>query len=199
MHMNGTRRICLVQGLLVVISAYSLVGVFAQTDQEILDGISEVTNEMLLNPPPQDWLLWRRNYESYGHSALSQITTENVGDLDLSWEIELETGPNTPTPLVHDGVMYLLSTRDTLLALDARNGNELWRYQHASNSVASSKIGIALHGNKVLMPTADLHVVALDNKSGQVLWDTAIEAGQSGPLPFALRGAPLVAGETLVQ
>tara|TARA_B100000686_G_scaffold255582_1_gene267052 strand:+ start:684 stop:2438 length:1755 start_codon:yes stop_codon:yes gene_type:complete len=197
--MNGTRRICLVQGLLVVISAYSLVGVFAQTDQEILDGISEVTNEMLLNPPPQDWLLWRRNYESYGHSALSQITTENVGDLDLSWEIELETGPNTPTPLVHDGVMYLLSTRDTLLALDARNGNELWRYQHASNSVASSKIGIALHGNKVLMPTADLHVVALDNKSGQVLWDTAIEAGQSGPLPFALRGAPLVAGETLVQ
>ena len=173
---------------------------YAQTDNEIFEGLSDVTNEMLESPPPQDWLIWRRNYASYGHSPLNQITTANVQDLSLAWEVELESGPNTPTPLVHDGVMYLLSTRDTLLAMDATNGNELWRYRHESRSTASSKIGIALHGNKVLMPTADLHVVALDNKSGEVLWDTSIEAPpQAGPLPFALRGAPVVAGDTLVQ
>ena len=173
---------------------------YAQTANEILEGLSDVTNEMLESPPPQDWLIWRRNYASYGHSPLNQITTANVQDLGLAWEVELENGPNTPTPLVHDGVMYLLSTRDTLLAMDATNGNEIWRYRHESRGSASSKIGIALHGNKVLMPTTDLNMVALDNKSGEVLWEIGIEAPpQTGPLPYALRGAPVVAGDTLVQ
>ncbi|NKB35404.1 MAG: PQQ-binding-like beta-propeller repeat protein [Pseudomonadales bacterium] len=186
------------------IACFLILGTFSsishgQSSDEILRSLSEVTNAMLENPPAQDWLIWRRNYASYGHSPLNQITSSNIGDLSLAWDVELETGPNTPTPLVHDGVMYLLSTRDTLLAMDARNGNELWRYQHESSAAASSKIGIALHGNKVLMPTADLHVVALDSKTGAVLWDTGIEATQAGPLPYALRGAPVVAGDTLIQ
>ena len=200
MHKFRSARICI--SLIVYLFIVGVVNSrsYAQTANEIFEGLSDVTNEMLESPPPQDWLIWRRNYASYGHSPLNQITTANVQDLSLAWEVELESGPNTPTPLVHDGVMYLLSTRDTLLAMDATNGNELWRYRHESRSTASSKIGIALHGNKVLMPTADLHVVALDNKSGEVLWDTRIEAPpQAGPLPFALRGAPVVAGDTLVQ
>jgi len=170
-----------------------------QAQDDLLAELSDVTAEMLTNPPENDWLMWRRNYASFGHSPLSQITTENVDALQLAWEVELESGPNTPTPIVHDGVMYLLSTRDTLLAMDATSGEELWRYQHESTATPSSKIGLALHGKKVLMPTADLNLVALDNKTGELIWASNIETNQAGPIPYSLRGAPLIAGDTLIQ
>ena len=176
------------------------VSVYSQpSETELLTAVRPVGQEMLIDPPEQDWLIWRRNYASYGHSPLSQINKSNVTNLELAWEIELERGPNTPTPLVHDGVLYLLSTQDTLLALSAMSGEELWRYRHESSEAPSSKIGIALYGNKVLMPTADLHMVALDHKSGEVIWDTGINTEQSGVLPYALRGAPVIAGNMLVQ
>ncbi|MFP6810182.1 MAG: PQQ-binding-like beta-propeller repeat protein, partial [Pseudohongiellaceae bacterium] len=134
------------------------VSVYSQSSEtELLTAVRPVSQEMLIDPPEQDWLIWRRNYASYGHSPLSQINKSNVTNLELAWEIELERGPNAPTPLVHDGVLYLLSTQDTLLALNAMSGEELWRYRHESSEAPSSKIGIALYGNKVLMPTADLH------------------------------------------
>ena len=174
--------------------------VYSQSSEmELLASLRPVDDAMLSDPSEQDWLIWRRNYASYGHSPLDQINKANVTNLELAWEIELETGPNTPTPLVHDGVLYLLSTRDTLLALSAISGKELWRYRHESSEAPSSKIGIALYGNKVLMPTADLHMVALDHKSGEVIWDTGINTERSGVLPYALRGAPVIAGGILVQ
>ena len=174
--------------------------VYSQSSEtELLTAVRPVSQEMLIDPPEQDWLIWRRNYASYGHSPLSQINKSNVTNLELAWEIELDRGPNAPTPLVHDGVLYLLSTQDTLLALSAVSGEELWRYRHESAAAPSSKIGIALYGNKILMPTADLHLVALDHKSGQVIWDTEVETERSGPLPYALRGAPVIAGNILVQ
>ena len=176
------------------------IPVYSQSSEmELLASLRPVDDAMLSDPSAQDWLIWRRNYASYGHSPLDQINKTNVTNLGLAWEIELERGPNTPTPLVHDGVLYLLSTRDTLLALSATSGKELWRYRHESSEAPSSKIGIALYGNKVLMPTADLHMVALDHKSGEVIWDTGIDTERSGPLPYALRGAPVIAGGSLVQ
>ena len=82
-----------------------------------------------------------------------------------------------PTPLVHDGIMFLYSAGDVVLALDATNGNLLWRYSHSGDDVTSHKFGIALHGNKVLVPTSDLHMVALDARTGAVIWDHAIDVG----------------------
>ncbi len=63
-----------------------------------------VTDEMLRNPPPGDWLMMRRNYQAWSHSPLTEITTANVKDLRLAWVWAMnETGANQPTPLVHDG------------------------------------------------------------------------------------------------
>ena len=84
------------------------VSVYSQSSEtELLTAVRPVSQEMLIDPPEQDWLIWRRNYASYGHSPLSQINKSNVTNLELAWEIELERGPNAPTPLVHDGVLYL--------------------------------------------------------------------------------------------
>ncbi|MDA1369491.1 MAG: PQQ-binding-like beta-propeller repeat protein [Proteobacteria bacterium] len=184
---------------LLILLALSTTAHSQTGDSNLLASLSPVSDEMLRNPPARDWLLWRQNYSSSGYSPLNQITRDNVQNLDLAWEVDLETGPNNPTPLVHDGVLFLLSTRDTLLAMDATSGALLWSYTHESSSAASARIGIALHGNKVIMPTADLHVVALDNKTGSKLWDTAISTTQSGPLPYALRGAPVVAEGMVLQ
>ena len=172
----------------------------AQSDSSsLLSELTPVTEQMLIEPPAEDWLLWRRTYASSGFSPLEQINKQNVAELVLAWQVDLEPGPNSPSPIVHDGVMYLLSTGDTLLAMDATSGVELWRYRHESEAVASAKIGIALYGDKLFMPTSDMRVVALDNKTGELIWNSEITELAVGPREHRLRGTPLVAGGMLLQ
>jgi len=171
---------------------------FAQSADELLSHLTPVTDAMLSNPPADDWLMWRRTYDSAGFSPLSQINKDNVDELDLVWRTPLEAGSNMPTPLVHDGVLYLLSTGDTLLAMDATSGDLLWSHKHEGRA-AGAKIGIALHGDKVLVPTADLHMLALNSKSGEVMWDTEIVTTNRGRVPYSLRAAPIVANGIVVQ
>src|SRR5207244_6679047 len=80
-----------------------------------------VTDDMLRNPSPADWLMARRNYQGWSHSPLTQITRDNVKDLQLAWVWMMQDGgANEPTPLVHDGIMYLTNTANVVQALDAR-------------------------------------------------------------------------------
>ena len=62
----------------------------------------------------------------------------------------MEQGPNMATPLVHNGVMFLASAQDSVLALDATTGEQLWEYKHRPTGFPSPRIGIALHGTKLL-------------------------------------------------
>ena len=133
---------------------------------------------MLLNPPEEDWLLWQGSYDNHGFSRLDKINRQTVTDLELSWRMPLQTGVNNPGPIVHDGVMYLFTFPDTVLAIDARNGALLWRYEHQSEVAASQKKGIALFGDTVYMPTSDLHVLALNARSGELEWDYEIKTDE---------------------
>ncbi len=108
-----------------------------------------------------------------------------------------------PTPLVHDGAMFLQVNPDTVLALNAATGEELWRYAHTLPTGASStmKMGLALSGGRVFVPTSDLHVVALDSKTGAKVWDHPIEIrppATPGPT-LGLRSAPLIVGNKVIQ
>ncbi|MCG8414167.1 MAG: PQQ-binding-like beta-propeller repeat protein [Pseudomonadales bacterium] len=163
----------------------------------LLQNYSAVTDETLQNPPDSDWLIWRSTYASQGHSQLTEINTNNVENLQLAWRQQITPGNNMPTPLVHDGVMFLYSAGDVVLALDATNGQLLWRYRHQGGEVTSQKFGLALHGNKVLMPTSDGHIVALDARSGNVIWDHTIDT--QGVTGYVLRSAPLVASGQVIQ
>ena len=189
---------------LLGLALYSLATVSAPTlaqsnSSSLLSALTPVTEQMLIEPPAEDWLLWRRTYASSGFSPLQQINKQNVAELDLAWRVDLEPGPNSPSPIVHDGVLYLLSTNDTLLAMDATSGVELWRYRHESEVEASAKTGIALYGDKLFMPTSDMHVVALDAKTGGLVWNTEITDLAVGPRVHGLRGTPLVANGMLLQ
>lgn len=178
--------------------ANSLDSINADPDTNpLLQNYSSVSDELLQNPPDADWLTWRRTYNNLGFSNLDQINRDTVAELELAWHQEVTSGNNMPTPLVHDGIMFLYSAGDVVLALDATNGEMLWRYSHDGDAVTSHKFGIALHEDKVLVPTSDLHMVALNARTGEVIWDHAVDVGDNEG--YALRSAPTVAGGQVIQ
>ncbi len=143
----------------------------AQSADSLLNNYSPVSEAELRDPAPQDWLMWRRTYDLGGHSPLDQINRGNVGQLTEAWSVPLGQGGNMTTPLIHDGVMFIADTNNLLLALDARTGEELWRYQHDSENFDGRRIGVALIGDRVIVPHNDLDVVALNARTGAVEWE----------------------------
>jgi alcohol dehydrogenase (cytochrome c) len=149
-----------------------------------------VTDALLADPPPRDWLAWRRTYDAHGFSPLKQIDKTNVGRLRVAWTWSLPPGSNESVPLEHDGVLFAFAFGDKLQALDARTGDLLWTYAHPLEQGASPnhKRGIALYGDKVYMGTSDAHVIAVNAKTGELVWDTDIadfrrrESVSAGPL-----------------
>jgi len=169
---------------------------------ELLQNYTSVSNDMLASPAENDWLMWRRTYDVSGHSSLDQISSENVNNLELAWSIPLGQGGNMTTPLVHDGVMFIADTNNMLRVLDARSGQELWTYKHESENLDGRRIGIALHGDLVIVPHNDLTVVALDVRTGKVAWEhpvsTPVDKDNAGGY-YSLRSAPVIAGNTVIQ
>lgn len=157
-----------------------------------LDSISPVTDALLTNPPEGDWLQWRRTWDAKAFSPLDQVNRNNVKDLGVAWSLALPPGPNAATPLVHDGVIFVHAFRDNVLALDAATGAQLWQYsrQLPEGVAPSVKRNLALYGDKLYVGTSDAHLVALDVKTGVVVWDKEIGAYASG---LRLTGGPLAA------
>ncbi len=162
-----------------------------------LDGIRPVTDAMLRNPDAGDWLLWRRTYDASGYSPLDAIDKTNVDDLRLAWSWALPGGPNESTPVVHDGVLFVHGYGDKVHALDAASGDLLWEYVRRlpRDAAPSLKRGMSIYGERLYVPTSDLHVVALDVRTGTVVWDR--EVGQPGAR-MRMTGGTLVAGGTVM-
>lgn len=134
-----------------------------------------VTQEMLRNPPPEDWLMARRNYQAWSYSPLSQINRSNVKDLQLKWAWTMnDTGANETTPIVHNGVLYLVSPSNIVQALNAKTGDLIW--ETVTGPVQAPGYGgirsVSIAGDKIFVSTSDAHMVALDARNGKILWDT---------------------------
>jgi alcohol dehydrogenase (cytochrome c) len=150
-----------------------------------------VTDEMLRNPDPGDWLMIRRNYQAWSYSPLTQITAANVKNLTLAWVWEMtEGGANEPTPIVHNGIIYLVNPGNIVQALDGRTGNLIW--ENRIGPELSTGLGgmrsLAIYQDKILFATTDARLVALDARTGKNVWESAIAdkskgyANSSGPL-----------------
>jgi alcohol dehydrogenase (cytochrome c) len=148
--------------------------------------------------PDGSWLQWRRTHDASGHSPLAQINRDNVASLGVAWSLALPPGPNAATPLVHDGVMFVHAFGDRVLALDARTGDVLWRYERdLPGGVAPSvKRNLSVYGGLVYAGTSDAHVVALDMQTGEVVWDAQVGNVGDG---HRLTGGPLVARGVVMQ
>jgi alcohol dehydrogenase (cytochrome c) len=150
-----------------------------------------VTVAELANPAPENWLTWRRSHYGLGFSPLDQIDSANVGDLRLIWSVALPNGANMNEPLVRDGVLYTFGFGDEVWAMDAADGHVLWRYQRdlPRGTPVSSKKTLAMYGNKIFAATSDLHMVALDARTGEVAWDSVVTDNPAVRNP----GGPMVA------
>lgn len=160
-----------------------------------------VTDDRLVSPEPANWLSYRGNYSGWGYSPLDQIDVGNVQNLVPVWTFSTgTTGGHESPPVVNDGVMFITTPGNQVLALDARTGDFLWRYDHElpEDLVAfhDTNRGVALFGDKVYTTTLDARVVALDAGSGEVVWDTPVEDNRTGyymtMAPLAARGKIMV-------
>ncbi|RAI02356.1 PQQ-dependent dehydrogenase, methanol/ethanol family [Acuticoccus sediminis] len=138
-----------------------------------------VTDARLADPEPGNWLQFRGNYSGWGYSPLDQITTENVKSLRPVWTYStgVTEGHQAP-PIVNDGMMYVSTPQNQVIAFEAATGKELWRYVRALPDdlfqLHPTNRGVGLYGDKVYMATVDGYVVALDASSGDVVWETEI-------------------------
>ena len=146
-------------------------------EREIED-FKPVTTEMLLDPDPGDWLMFRRTYDGQGHSPLDRIDTDNVGDLRMAWSWAMADGVNQPTPLVYRGVMYLANPGNIIQALEADTGTLIWEYRRSLEGDLARGFNqlrnLAIWGDRIFVATKDAAMLALDARSGRPLWETRI-------------------------
>ncbi len=166
----------------------------------VLSKLTSIKPEQLISSPDADWLSWQRTTDAQGFSPLTQINKKNVNQLQLNWKVPLPNVESMPTPLVRDGVMFVYTSPDTVLALNATNGDLLWKYQHPLQKAASKKMSMALYGDLLIVPTSDFQIVALSTKTGKQQWSHKIQAEPvNGRIRYSLRGAPLIAGDKVIQ
>jgi alcohol dehydrogenase (cytochrome c) len=154
---------------------------------------------MLRNPDPGDWLMIRRNYQAHSYSPLDSITTANVKDLRLEWVWAMnDGGANEPTPIVHNGIIYLANTSNTVQALDGRTGDLIWENYIGPSATraygATRSLGI--YDDKVFVATTDAQLYALDARSGKIAWQTVIADPKKG---YSNTSGPLVIHGKVVQ
>ncbi len=111
------------------VTAFLLAGAAAAGAQAPDDEFVPVTDEMLQDPAPGDWLMWRRTLDGWGYSPLDQIDRDNVGDLRMVWTRALGPGSQQGTPLAYGGALYMPNPSDVIQALDAVTGDLIWEHR----------------------------------------------------------------------
>jgi len=150
---------------------------------------------------PQNWLNYSGGFASQRYSALTQITTGNVKNLELQWVFQAHSLEKyEATPLVVDGVMYTIQNPDDVVALDAATGRVFWMFNYTPDKDARPccgrlSRGLAILGDTLFLGTIDAHVVALDAKSGRQLWNTTVASAAEG---YAIAHAPLVVKDKVI-
>ncbi len=165
-----------------------------------------VTDAMLQDPAPGDWLMWRRTLNGWGYSPLDEIDRGNVHELRLVWTRALSEGSQQGTPIAYGGVLYMPNPKDVIQAIDAVTGDLIWEHRRDNPEDVYSKVGgflsennrnLAIYGRFIIDTSVDDHVFALDAATGELAWDTEILDYTTHP---ALQGSgPIVAGGKVIS
>jgi PQQ-dependent dehydrogenase (methanol/ethanol family) len=161
-----------------------------------------VTDDMLKNPSPNDWLMVRGGYRGWSHSQLNQVNKQNVNQLQLAWVWAMNdgAGANEPTPLVHNGIMYLVHVDNLVQALDAATGELLWENRIRPSGAVTGGNGamrnLAIYGDKIYVASSDAFIMALDAKTGRTVWSTMIADESKG---FGNTSGPIIINGKVVQ
>ncbi len=162
-----------------------------------IDVSAQISYERLLHPErePQNWLTYSGSYASQRYSTLDQIKPDNAKNLELKWVFQARSLEKfETTPLVVDGAMYLTQPPNDVVALDAKTGRVSWIYEHKPSSdarVCCGKVnrGLGILGNTLFMGTIDGRLIAIDARSGKLVWNTEVGDRKLG---YAITHAPLI-------
>jgi alcohol dehydrogenase (cytochrome c) len=169
-------------GHLIALIAISILTISAQEIK-----VRSVTEEDLVkgSKDPGAWLMFAGDYSGQRHTQAKQITQKNVANLIPQWVFQADAsnpgrGLET-TPLVADGVMYVTGNANQAWALDARTGRAMWTYKRQLPNNFSGSVccgpgnrGFAILGDRLYLGTLDAHLVALEKKTGKVIWDVQV-------------------------
>jgi alcohol dehydrogenase (cytochrome c) len=188
--------------LLPIAGAVTLVTLTAQqpaappslvTNQELLDGLKDDGSR---------WLTFGGNFANHRYSPLTQLTPENVPRLVPQWTFQTGTlGNFETTSLLRDNILYVTGPQNVAWAVDARSGRQIWRYRRelpATGLTACCGLvnrGFAALGDKLFMTTLDAHLLALDMKTGAIVWDATLEDYKTG---YASTIAPIVVKDKVI-
>ena len=165
------------------------------TSQDILAGLAN----------PNRWLTYSGEYNGRRHSPLTQITPANVGRLTAQWTFQAETLALNrgfeATPLAVDGILYVTGSFNYAWALDGRTGRPFWKYRRelpnnlTYGAAAPVNRGFAILGDRLFMVTLDAHLLAMDSRTGSVIWDTVLADYRVG---YSATLAPLVVNDKII-
>jgi len=164
---------------------------------------AQVTYERLLNASKENgnWMTYSGSYSGWRYSSLEQIRRENASKLRVRWVYQMPTTHVVETtPLVVDGVMYISEPPSNVVAVDAATGRPYWRYRRVlpkKINVCCGQVnrGVAALGDRVFVGTVDAHLVALDARTGAVLWDVEVADYRTG---HAITAAPLAIKDMII-
>jgi alcohol dehydrogenase (cytochrome c) len=188
-------------------SPIALVALLAANGAAAQSAFVPVTDAMLRDPDPADWLMWRRTADSWGYSPLARIDRRNVARLAVAWSVDLDAAPSQEgIPLVYDGVLYFPGPSDVTTAFEAATGRKLW--EHRRNLPADlgqfvpfpqTNRNLAIYDRLVIDNGADDFVYALDAVTGEMVWETKIldykiHHVKQGSAPPLVANGVLIAG-----
>jgi len=162
----------------------------------VLQKYRPVTTDRLRKPEDSEWLMVRRTYDGWGYSPLQQVTRSNIARLQPAWVVAtgVTNGHQAP-PIVNNGVMFVATPGNQVIALDARTGAILWRYRRPLPEdvilLHPTSRGVALYEDRVFFAAAEAVLVALDARTGKEIWTTEVAKNSNG---YYMSLAPLVAG-----
>ena len=154
-----------------------------------------LTDAMLRDPDPADWPMMRRNFYAHSYSPLDQINTETVKNLQLEWVWNMHEGDSEPAPLVYNGIVYLINPGNVIQALDGKTGELIWEHWTGPANRQDMR-NIAMYNDKIIQATTDARLVALDARTGEQRWETAIADNTKG---FSNSSGPIVADGKIIN
>ncbi len=154
-----------------------------------------------LPPDGSRWLTFGGDFTNQRHSPLTQITPANVNRLVHQWTFQTATlGNFQATSLLRDNVLYVTGPQNVAWAIDARTGRQIWRYRRELPEGLTACCGLVnrgfgMLGDKLYMVTLDAHLLALDMKTGAIIWDATLQEFKNG---YAATIAPIIARDKVI-
>ena len=169
-------------------------------ENRVIKNFKDISDKDINYPVENDWTSWRRTPLGFGYSPLEKINKDNVQKLTLSWSLTMNEGSNQGTPLVSQGVMFLTHPGNMIQAINAANGKLIWEYKYPypkdSMLLGGPTKNIAIYKDKVYMATYDAALIALDIRTGKLLWKNVKADYKDG---YTHSSGPIIANGVVIS